>query len=84
VNVLGSYRVPHHRFLTACKNRDVFATRDVTHHACIALRQFERNVAGDGCHADYLELFGRRHGEEQCNRVILTRIAVDDDWAWSH
>jgi len=78
VNVLSSYRFAQHRPRATGKNRRIDPARDVAHHAGIALRQFERHITGDGRDAEDIEFVGRRHRKKQCNRVVLTGIAVEN------
>ena len=53
---LGRYQWSLQRFGTSRVNRHVLPAGDVAHHARIALRERERNVAGNRCYAEQFQL----------------------------
>ena len=83
VHVRRDVALAHERLVGARVDRDVGAAGELEHAQCVGGRLVERLVAGDGRHADELEL-GRGDGEQQRNRVVVTGIAVEDDRRRSH
>ena len=84
VDVFGGDALAHQRPVTAGKNPDIVAAREVAHHARIALGQVERHIPGDRRNTQHLEFLRRRQRQEQCDRIVLPRVAIDDDPPGSH
>src|SRR5262249_51717299 len=57
--------------------------RELEHAQCVVRRLVERLVAGDGRHADEVEL-RRGDGEQKGDRVVVPGIAVEDDGRRGH
>ena len=81
VNRLGRLQRPSQRRPAPCEDRHVSVPRDVAHHACVAMRQFERHVAAHRRDPENFHILGRREREQQRDGVVLPGIAVDDDLA---
>jgi hypothetical protein len=77
-------QLTYHRPVAARMHRNIAAPGDITHLAHIALRQIQRNVAGNSSYTKYVECVRRGHREEQRDRVVLSRIAINDDLALRH
>ena len=57
VNVFGGAQWPLHRCSAACENRYA-AVGEITHHARVALREFQRDIPADSRYSDDLYFFG--------------------------
>ena len=66
------------RAIGAGRDRDVGAAGEVEHAQRIRRRLLERLVAVDRGDAENLDLRARER-EEQCDRVVVPRVAVEDD-----
>ncbi len=83
VHVSGDVALANERCVRSGVDRDVAATGELEHAQRVVRRLVERLVAGDGRHADELEL-GRREGQQDRDRVVVAGIAVEDDRSRSH
>ena len=78
VDVCGDKRVADERTVGAAGDGDVVAADEVEHPDRVGGRLLERLVAGDGRHAEELEL-GAREREQQRDRIVVPRVAVEQD-----
>ncbi len=78
VYVLSRAQQARHGFVASGKHGHA-ALRDIAHHAGIALRQIERNVAANGRYSQYIYFFRRGKREQQGDGIVLPRVAVNDD-----
>ena len=78
VDVRRDRQLPFERAVGAGSDRDVGAAGEIEHAQRIRRRLLERLVAVDRGDAENLEL-GAREREQQCDRVVVPRVAVEDD-----
>ena len=82
VSIGGGYEPAHQGRSGARSHRDLSPTRDFDHAQSIGKGQLQRHVAGD--RRDGLNLQLRRaHGKQQCQRIVHSRVGVDNDARWT-
>ena len=78
VDVRGDISGADERAVRAGRDRDVAAAYELEHAKRVGRRLLERRVARHGRHADELDL-GRSQAEQERDRVVVPRIAIEDD-----
>ncbi len=79
VYLLGSEQLTNHGAVAAGEDPHIAVPGDIAHQPHVALRQVEGDVPRDSRNTQYLEFLGRCHRQEQRDRIVLARIAIDDD-----
>ena len=68
-----------HRSRAAREDADVVGLGEIADQPGVALRPMQLDIAVHRRHAENLQLLLRRKGHEKRDRVVLARIAIDDD-----
>ena len=84
VDMLGGDHGALQRPVAARMHRDVVAAGELDDLARVPFGQRQGDVAGDRGDRQHLQLLGRGQGQEDRERVVLSRVAVDDDRSWRH
>src|SRR5207302_6476322 len=58
--------------------RDIVTTEMIENANRVRGRLLQRLIPGHSGHAEQLDL-GARQGEQECDRVVMTRVAIEDD-----
>ena len=78
VDVRGDELLAYERPVRACGDGDISSSRELEHAERIRRRLVERLIAGDARDAEQLHL-RRGECEQQRDRVVVPRVAVDED-----
>ena len=70
--------------IAACENLHIRTPGQLTHNARVLFGQRQRHISCDRRDPQNLDLIGRAKRQQNGNRVVLSGVGVDDDFARAH
>ena len=84
VDMFGGNKGAPHGAVAAGKDFDIAFACKFADDARVLLRQIQRHIARNARQAQNFDFFGACEGQQNCDRVVLAGVCVDDDLAWLH